>query len=107
MTVFVANTNILDLVGLKNELTEAFINGATVTVTIETKAGVEVAGQTWPLTMSYVAASDGNYRAFISEDVEFVAKSNYVAIIDADGGANLVGHWEFPFKPLTRTGDDA
>lgn len=104
-TAFIANTNILDLRNLKNEITQAFINGATVEVTIRDATGAAVAGQTWPVTMSYVAASDGDYRAIISEDVEFT-KQNYTAYIDSDGGPGLVGHWEFKFKPQIRTGEN-
>jgi hypothetical protein len=103
MTAFVANTNVLDLIGLKNELSGASIDNATVTVTIKDDQGVNVAGATWPLTMSYVAASAGDYRAFLSEDLGFIAKGKYIAAIDADGGTNLVGHWELNFKPLART----
>lgn len=103
-TAFVANSNVLELLGLRNEITQAFMNVAAVEVTIKDEAGVEVTGQVWPTTMSYVAASDGDYRAIISEDVVLVAKQNYYAFIEADGGPGLVGHWEFKFKPQTRTG---
>lgn len=103
MTAFIANTNVLDLIGLKDEIDGTFINDADVSVTIKDADGNEVTGQTWPATMTYVAASDGNYRAFVSEEVEFVHRAKHTAIIDADGGENLVGHWEFVFRPLNRT----
>lgn len=104
MTAFVGNTNVLDLIGLSSEIESAFINDATVEVTVKDAAGNEIDGQSWPTTMDYLAASDGNYRAYIQEDVEFVPKQPYYAHITADGGVNRVGHWVFPFKPLTRTG---
>lgn len=105
--VYVANTNAIELHGLKNSIAGTFINDATVTVTLTIASGKEpgdeVAGQTWPTVMSYIAGSDGDYRAIIEADVELVAKTNYIAVIDADGGANLDAHWEFPFTPQTRT----
>jgi hypothetical protein len=103
-TVFVANTNMLELLGLRSEIEDEYIDDAAVSVTIKTKAGVEVSGVTWPLTMAYVAASDGDYRTILSEDLAFVAKADYIAYIEADGGAGRVGHWELPFKAQTRTG---
>lgn len=106
MTAFVANTNVLDLIGLKEEITDAFINNAAVEVTIKDAEGTSVAGETWPLAMDYVAASDGDYRAFVSEDLELSAGTRYVAYIDADGGANRFGHFEFHFKALARRIDE-
>ena len=103
MTAFVQNTNVLDLIGLKNEIAGTFINNATVTVTIKDALGVNVSGGSWPLTMNYLATSNGNYRAFISETLPFVDKTKYIAYIDANGGANLVGHWELTFKPTARS----
>lgn len=104
MTAFVANTNILDLVGLKSEIEDAFINDATVTVTVKDAADVSVAGASWPLTMAYLAASNGNYRAILADTLSLVAKTKYYAHIAANGGANRIGSWMFEFKPLTRTG---
>lgn len=103
MTAFVANTNVLELIGLKDEVAEAFINDATVTVTIkDILEDEEVEGETWPLAMVYVTASDGDYRAILSDELSLVAKRKYLAYIDADGGADLIGHWEFHFSPKTR-----
>ncbi len=106
MTAFVANSNVLELIGLSNEITDTFINNATVTVTVKTVAGVAVTGVTWPLTLDYVAASSGNYRAVLSEGLALVDKAKYVAFIEANGGVGLVGHWEFPFTAEKRTGEE-
>lgn len=104
MTAFVANTNVLDLIGLKSEIEDTFINDAAVSVTVTDIDDVNIAGASWPLTMAYVAASQGNYRAILSDTLPLVAKTSYVAHITADGGADRVGSWRFSFKPLTRTG---
>lgn len=106
MAAFVGNTNVLRLNALRDELTEAFINDATVTVTVKTDVdgapGVNVVGETWPLTMDYFSGSDGIYEAFLDSDLAFVAGSNYWAVIEVDAGVNRVGHWEFRFKPTIR-----
>lgn len=104
MTAFAANTNVLDLIGLQDEITEAYINDADVSVTVKTEAGVEVgAVSNWPVTMTYVAGSNGNYRAFLAHTLPFVEGDCYVAHIEADAGTDRVGHWEFKFKVLRRT----
>lgn len=104
MTAFIANTNILDLIGLKSEVENLFIDNATVTVTVKDQSGSEVAGVVWPVTMDYVAASNGNYRATLSHLIAFQNKKNYRAFIEVDAGVGRIGHWEFPFKPEIRTG---
>lgn len=106
---FVANTNILLLTGLKNETDETFVNDAVVTVTIVDSAGEPVAGTSWPLTMLYVADSDGNYSVALTHTMPFVNKKKYTANIDANGGSNpeLWGHWEMPITGETRTGAEA
>lgn len=104
MTAFVLNTNALDLIGLKMHDNGEFINDAVCTFVIKDKAGVEVAGTTWPQVMSYIAGSDGNYQGILPYNLEMTGGKMYTAIIDAQGGGERVGHWEMPFKPLVRTG---
>lgn len=107
MPALIANTNVLDLIGLQNELTGVPINDAAVTVTVKDEDGINVAGTSWPITMTYVPASTGDYRAFLSETLPLVDKAKYTAVIDANGGANLVGHWELHFRAVSRSVQDA
>ena len=71
---------LVTLTGLTDEDTGSLINNATVTVTVYNEAGVEVTGETWPVSLSYVAASDGIYTAtltsalVLSEQVRYLAK---------------------------------
>jgi len=99
MTAFIANTNILELIGLKSNLNGEFINDANVTVTIKDKAGTEIASEA---AMLYVATSNGDYRATISHELEFDPNEFYFAHITADGGTNRIGSWQFRFRTEIR-----
>lgn len=103
MPAFVGNTNVLLLSGLHSEVDGVYINNAAVSVTVKDKDGTELAGVTWPLTMDYVAASNGNYRVFLADDAELGAGVQYVAYIVADGGVNKIGSWQFNFTARDRT----
>lgn len=100
--IYVANTNVLELSGLKSAIEDAFINDATVTVTLKDSSGSNVAGQTWPTTMAYVAASDGVYRAIMKDGLSIAAEGEYTAFIEANAGTDRIGHWEFPITAATR-----
>ena len=102
MTAFVSNTILLRVNGLFNVVDAAFVNAGTVTATIVDSNDNEVDGETWPITLAYVAASDGNYRVALDDEVAFVAAASYTAKITALDGASK-GFWEFPFIPQTRT----
>ncbi len=91
-----ANDNILELDGLKNDATSAFINDAAVTVTLVDSDDVDVVGQTWPTTMLYVAASDGIYRATLQDVITLEPDAKYTAKVTANGGAGLLGFFELP-----------
>ncbi len=106
MSAFCANTNVLDLVGLHADLEGTAINDARRSRSRMLPVS-NSAAQTWPLTMAYVAASNGDYRAFLSAALPFIAKGSYTAVIDADGGANRFGHFEFRFKAMDNAVQDA
>jgi len=100
MTIlYVDNTNTVTLDGLQNSITAAYINDATVTLTIEDSDGVEVTGETWPLTMSYVATSDGNYRVAIDAVLEDSEK--YSAIINVSSSGSTA-KWTVPITAIVR-----
>jgi hypothetical protein len=102
MSAFCASTNVLQVSGLTAEIQNEFVNDAIVTVTIKDANGVELGGQTWPLAMAHVPGSNGDYRAFLAATLPFISKQNYTAFIDANDGANRVGHWEFHFRPTSQ-----
>lgn len=104
MTAFVLNTNALDLIGLKSHAEGDYINDATVDFTIKDKAGVAVAGSTWPQIMVYISGSNGDYRGILPAALALVNKQKYTAFINAQGGGERLAHFEYPFTPLTRTG---
>ena len=102
MDVFVNNTNMLELLRLKSAVENTYINDAAVNVTVKTTAGANVSGQTWPLLLTYVPGSSGDYRGVLSENLAFAANTTYVAVVHANAGINRVGHWEVPFVPRVR-----
>lgn len=87
------NDSILEVDGLKNELTGTFINSATVTVTLYDAANTPVGGDTWPKALAYVAASNGIYQTILSYALAITSGSRYSAVITADGGAGLRAEW--------------
>ncbi|RWN11761.1 hypothetical protein [Mesorhizobium sp.] len=102
--VYVGNTNVIELSGLKSAVEGTFVNDASVTVTVKDKDGANVSGQSWPAAMAYVASSDGLYRGILEDDLALVDGETYFAHVDADAGDNRIGHWEFHFVPKTRRG---
>ena len=104
--VYVANTNIIEVLGLKSLIEDEFIADADVTVTVKDAEGTNVTGQTWPLMLASIDGTDpeGNYRGILKDTLELTAGDTYYAHVDADAGADRVGHWEFAFVPKTRRG---
>lgn len=103
LKIYISNDNVITLVGLQNALDTAnYLNAAAVTVTLVDSDDVDVVGETWPLTMDYVAASDGNYRATLADTLTLSA-GEYVAQVNANAGAGLQGYWELPVTVQKRT----
>jgi len=90
--IHIGNDTVVTLTGLQNAIDSSYQNSATVTCTIKDGSGSAVSGVTFPVTMDYVAASDGIYRATIdkalavSEGVTY-----YVEVTAAEGGVD--GFW--------------
>ncbi len=102
--IFNLNDNLLELIDLKDVVADAFANSATVTVTLVDKDDVNVVGESWPLTMNYVAASNGLYRAVLKDTLTLVVDDLYTAKVDVNAGVDKQAHWEFPIRTETRLG---
>lgn len=100
--IYSKNDNLLELRGLANAATGNYENAATVTATVVDSTDTEVPGLSWPLTLAYVAASDGDYRGEIGDGASFVVGTDYTAKITATVSGGPTGYWEIPLTVLTR-----
>lgn len=90
-TLYLDNSNVVELVGLKNSVTGAADVGASVSLVLLDANGEEVAGETWPVSLSH--GEGGTYRATLSPDVEVKDSHIYTARISATGSGGEVGRW--------------
>jgi hypothetical protein len=102
MTAFVANTNNLELLGLQNASNGAYVNDATVSVTVKDASGTNVVGENWPISMNYVSGSNGDYRCVLIDTLSFSPGMTYTANISVNAGANRIAFWSYDFRVLTR-----
>jgi len=99
--LFVGNDNYIEVDALSDGASGALINDATVSVTLKDSAGVDVLGQAWPLTLNYVAASNGRYAGILQDTLALVKNAQYQAVIDVDGGG-YQAHWERWYRAIER-----
>lgn len=85
--IYLDNSGGLVLNKLK-DMDGAYLNAAAVTCTqFKTEEGVDVTGVTLPLTMSYVAASQGKYRGILSHLAALEEGKRYVIKVVVDTGS--------------------
>lgn len=101
-TLYLGNDMLLEVANLRDQATGDYLNAATVTVTLKDSSGVAVAGESWPLAMSYITASNGTYRAILRDTLTFAAGARYVATVIADAGEGRRAQWELDFVCRTR-----
>lgn len=90
--LYINNDLVLELDGLKDEVTGSYTNNATVVVTLNDASGNPVAGDTWPKAMLYVSGSDGVYRAGLLHQLPLNQNGRYTAIVTAVIGS-LQARW--------------
>ena len=71
---------------VRNALTGAAINDAVVTARVLDATGTPVAGQSWPVTLSYVGGSAGEYRAQLAATLAVDAGQSYTAEFSITSG---------------------
>lgn len=99
--------DVLEVAGLRNGLTGAYLNsGVAATVTVVDSAGVDVVGQVWPLSLSYVTSSDGVWRATLVAALILVPGDWYTARLTIDGGGGLKDYREFPLEVVVKGAHD-
>lgn len=100
--LYTANDTVIEVKGLKNEVSGAFLNAAAVTATLVDSAAAQVAGETWPKTLDYVAGSDGIYRATLPYTLSLAAGGRYEAQISVNAGSGLRANFTLPCVARSR-----
>jgi len=98
------NDNLIEVDGLKDSTAAGYADASADVklTTIKDADGNEVSGISFPLTLEYVAASSGKFRAVIDKALALVPEAAYTAIVDVAYGT-LDGHWEMPLTCKVRT----
>jgi hypothetical protein len=102
--LWIGNSNLIRVRKLQNVQSGAYLNAATVTATIKDAAGNPLAGETWPISLSYETGTDGAYSADVSDGL--VAANGDTATLVVDCVESLIkAHYEIPLLCLTRKSD--
>lgn len=102
--IYFENDNLIEVTDVKNVATDAYINDADVTLTLYDAATMEeITGQTWPLALTYVTGSDGDYRGTINDDIGVAEFQALKAEVIIDGGAGLRSKRLIPVVVMPRT----
>ncbi len=99
--IFFKNDNVIELTGLKDEITQVDIDDATVTVTLKDSNGVDVTGETWPLAMAALG-SGGIYRATLTDTLGVTLLNQYVAVVNVTTIGGVVAKWSIPAQVTLR-----
>lgn len=96
MPWWIESDQLLTVGGLRDTVTGAYVNMATVEATMYEADGLtEVGGQTWPLALSYVPASDGDYVGILQDARMLEDGRVYWIEVVADAGADVIKTWRW------------
>lgn len=98
MNVYVGNDNVVRLTGARavnlSDGASTFLDGtATVTFRLQTPDQVDVAGETWPVTMEYILGSDGDFLGILRDTLALTPGTLYTFVGTADHGVDQHGAW--------------
>ena len=84
-------------------LTGEFLSTASAVVTLYDRTKhTEITGQSWPLTLSYISTTSGDFRGILSASMQVVTNQLLVAQLTITT-ANAKGYWEVPVVVQVRT----
>jgi len=100
--ILIGNTAAVELTGLRDEVSGAYVTDASVVATLKTRLGVTIG----TATLEYVAASNGNYRGSFADDIALTAGQIYVVDVHVDAGSGLGANWRQERKAVYRGFDE-
>lgn len=92
--LYVGNDMVLELDGLKDDVSGNAANNADVSVTLFDEQGAPVEGGTWPQSLVHVSGGNGLYRTTLPYTLTLTQGRRYTATVVADAGPGLHAEWE-------------
>ena len=86
LILYPSNDNLVTWDAMTRASDGAYVNDATVTMTLKTAAGVAVSGAE-NVSLPYVAASNGKYQGAIESTVALITDASYRLEVTAVSGA--------------------
>lgn len=100
--LLISNDNLLELRGLQDATDLSYVNDATVSATLTDLDGNAVSGQGFPVTLNYVAASNGIYRATLQDGLALRRGKIYQCTVDAVSGGGITAQFVIRARALDR-----
>ena len=106
IVLFDENSNGLKVLGVQNQGVSpaTYINNAVVTATLKDRdrRNLKLASGTWPVTLSYVAGSNGNYLGALASTIGYPTGENGYAVLNISGDG-YAAEFECPCTFAKRT----
>lgn len=99
--VYINNDNRIVLEGVYNESSGSYENAATVTMILYDATGAQVSGQSWPASLSYVSASNGNYEGTLDNLLSLTDGADYDLVVTATASGET-GEWRMELEAAYR-----
>lgn len=97
--LFIGNSNIVEIAGLRNAVTHAFVNAASATFSV-LRNGVAISGGN-NVSMPYVVGSNGRYVGVLPETADLTERVVEVRIT-VDAGSSADALWRIHVRPKHR-----
>jgi hypothetical protein len=99
--IFEQNDTLLEVKNLQDSSDDTYLNAATVTAVVKDENGVNVTGQVMPITLSYVASSDGIYQGILDSVLDLSdGDCGEVEVTAVEG--TLDAFWTLPYRVKSR-----
>lgn len=103
MKLLIGNDQLLTISGVRDAITDETLDAATVEVTIKTRDGIAVDGQSWPLLLTPEGA--GVYSGILEDGLQ-LSKGDYLLEISIDAGDDLVAFFKMTVSANYRRTND-
>ena len=99
--LYIGNTHYVELTGLQDPISEDYLDDtATVTATIYNQSGTAVTNGS--CTLTYTAASDGDFVGYLSYLADVSVHKNYKVRILVVDGVGKRARWDIPANTVYR-----